>query len=150
MQNTGKLIALIAGSLIAASAALVAIVIGLGRTSVDPSLRAADLRAATDADVPAVYASAENPYAADDADAIATGQRLATRHCRSCHGHDLRGSVMHGGAADLVAAGQTRSDAFLFWAITDGSRMGMPNWGAKLSEDERWQLITYLRSLDTK
>lgn len=147
MQNTGKLIVLIAGGLIATSIILVAIVIGLGRTSFDPSLRAPDLSAATDADVPAVYALAANPYAIDDADAIAEGQFLATRHCRSCHGADLRGSAIRGGAADLVAAGQQRGDPFLFWAISEGSGRGMPNWGAKLSEDERWQLITYIRTL---
>lgn len=147
MSNAGKFIVLLLGGLLVAAVLVVAIVIGMGGTDVDPSLRAADLAAATEADVPAVYAGAVNPFSADDAEAVAEGERLATRRCRSCHGLDLKGS--RGGVADLVAAGQQRSDGFLFWAISEGSRLGMPNWGGTMSEEERWQIIAYLRSLGT-
>lgn len=147
MSNTGKFIVLLVGGLLVAAVALVAIAIGLGGADPGPSLRAADLAAATEADVPEAYAGAINPFDPGDADAIAAGELLATRRCRSCHGMTLRGS--RGGVPDLVASAQARSDGFLFWAISEGSRQGMPNWGNALSEEERWQVVTYLRSLGT-
>jgi len=48
-----------------------------------------------------------------------------------------------------VSQGPTRSasDGEVFWFITSGAAdKGMPSWSA-LSERQRWQLVTYLKSL---
>jgi mono/diheme cytochrome c family protein len=42
---------------------------------------------------------------------------------------------------------QSASDGEVFWFITTGAvDKGMPSW-ASLSERQRWQLVTYLKSL---
>ncbi len=42
---------------------------------------------------------------------------------------------------------QSASDGGVFWFITTGSvNNGMPAW-ANLSEQKRWQIVTYLKSL---
>ena len=42
---------------------------------------------------------------------------------------------------------QSASDGEVFWFITNGATdKGMPSWSA-LSERQRWQLVTYLKSL---
>jgi mono/diheme cytochrome c family protein len=42
---------------------------------------------------------------------------------------------------------QSASDGEVFWFITTGAvEKGMPSWGS-LSERQRWQLVSYLKSL---
>jgi cytochrome c oxidase cbb3-type subunit 3 len=41
------------------------------------------------------------------------------------------------------------SDAQLFSTIAEGRPNGMPAWGAKVAEDQIWQIIAYLRTLGT-
>ncbi len=50
-------------------------------------------------------------------------------------------------SADLTQAATTRSEQFLMWAISEGSQRGMPPWQAGLSEEERWHLVTFIKSL---
>jgi len=48
-----------------------------------------------------------------------------------------------------VAEGPTQSapDGAVFWFITNGAPdKGMPSWSS-LSERQRWQLVSYLKSL---
>ncbi len=54
---------------------------------------------------------------------------------------------MHG--ANLVREEvRQASPGTLFWILTNGVvRRGMPVW-SKLPEPQRWQLVTYLRSLN--
>jgi mono/diheme cytochrome c family protein len=40
------------------------------------------------------------------------------------------------------------TDGDLFYWITNGLPGGMPAWGDKLSETDRWNLINYLRSVN--
>lgn len=108
-------------------------------------LEATELRAATEADVPEPYAMALNPYAPDDPVAIEAGSTLAARRCAGCHGASLQGG--RGGPANLVRSGQERSEQFLYWAITEGSRQGMPALGRTLSDEERWQLVVFVGNL---
>ncbi len=44
------------------------------------------------------------------------------------------------------------SDAYIFWRITEGGTMepfnsAMPPWKDILSEDQRWELVSFIRSL---
>jgi glucose/arabinose dehydrogenase len=85
-----------------------------------------------------------NPYAGQHT-AIVAGSKLYTMNCGSCHGNNGRGT----GNVPALAKGPTQSapDGEVFWFITTGSvNNGMPSW-AGLPEQQRWQIVTYLKSL---
>ena len=88
----------------------------------------------------------KNPYAGQKAAATA-GSRLYAMNCGSCHGIGGRGT----GNIPALSQGPTQSapDGEVFWFITTGSvNNGMPAWGS-LSEQKRWQIVTYLKSLES-
>jgi cytochrome c oxidase cbb3-type subunit 3 len=81
----------------------------------------------------------------DNANAISQGQRLYTQmNCVGCHFHGGGGmgpplmddEWRYGGRIDQIAA-----------SIAEGRPNGMPAWGAKLTQDQIWQLAAYVRSL---
>jgi mono/diheme cytochrome c family protein len=90
------------------------------------------------------------------AEAIATGTRAYGEHCRNCHGEkgDGRGekaaelSVAPGDFTDAPGRAR-RTDGELFWQITRG-RLPMPSFEDKLSDQERWQLVDYIRTFANK
>jgi len=93
---------------------------------------------------PASSAQLKNPYAGQLA-AAAAGSRLYATNCGSCHGIKGRGT----GSIPPLSEGPTQSasDGEVFWFITTGAPdSGMPSW-ATLSERQRWQIVTYLKSL---
>ena len=88
--------------------------------------------------------SKRNPMATDP-DAIAAGANLFDQHCAECHGDAAQGSRK--GPSLLKDPVQTAAPGALFWLLTNGVvRRGMPVW-SKLPEPQRWQLVTYLKSL---
>ena len=87
-----------------------------------------------------------NPMAVDP-DAIAAGANLFDQHCAECHGDTGEGSRK--GPSLLKDPVQTATPGALFWLLTNGVvRRGMPVW-SKLPEPQRWQLVTYIKSLGT-
>ena len=86
------------------------------------------------------------------ADSVAAGKQAYGEHCSNCHGEkgDGRGekaaelSVAPGDFTD-AAAMRRRTDGELFWQITRG-RLPMPAFEDKLSDQERWQLVDYIRT----
>jgi mono/diheme cytochrome c family protein len=88
--------------------------------------------------------------------AIASGKQAYGEHCRNCHGEkgDGRGekaaelSVAPGDFTD-AATMRRRTDGELFWQITRG-RLPMPAFDDKLSDEERWQLVDYIRTFADK
>ena len=93
---------------------------------------------------PAATAQQKNPYAGQDAAAEA-GAALFTTYCASCHGANGQGT----GNVPALTEGPTQTvpDGEVFWFMTTGSvANGMPAWGM-LSEQQRWQLVSYLKSL---
>ncbi len=85
-----------------------------------------------------------NPMATDP-DAIAAGANLFDQHCAECHGDTGEGSRK--GPSLLKEPVQTATPGALFWLLTNGVvRRGMPVW-SKLPEPQRWQLVTYIKSL---
>lgn len=80
-----------------------------------------------------------------DPQSIAAGRILYEQHCAECHGMADDG----GKKAPNLRAEEVRSatPGALFWILSNGVvRHGMPDW-SKLPELERWQIVTYLKSL---
>jgi len=95
---------------------------------------------------PEKYRSKTNPLA-NDADAVAAGGVLFEEHCEECHGKEgIGGKKAPSLRAEEV---QTSPPGAIFWILSNGVvRKKMPVW-SKLPEPERWQLVSYLKSLGT-
>ncbi len=95
--------------------------------------------------LPEEYAGLENPYAGDE-DAFVIGMDIFGERCERCHGPDARGE---GSAPDLIAsADEHEADYLFYWVSTGGDSLIMPAFSSNLSEDEIWQVITYITQLD--
>jgi len=93
---------------------------------------------------PASSNQLKNPYAGQPT-AAAAGARFYATNCGACHGIKGRGT----GSIPPLSEGPTQSasDGEVFWFITTGAAdNGMPSW-ASLPERQRWQIVTYLKSL---
>ena len=90
------------------------------------------------------------------ASSIVDGARLFPDHCASCHGAGGRGDGPASKglvpAADLTADHLwMHSDGELFWWLSHGIDMpgggtAMPGFAGVLSDDQRWNLIDYIRA----
>jgi len=81
----------------------------------------------------------------NDPDAVAAGQNLFEQHCSECHGNAGYGT----GKAPSLRTEEIQSAApgAIFWILTNGVvRRGMPVW-SKLPEPQRWQLVSFIKSL---
>lgn len=86
-----------------------------------------------------------NPYAGN-AEAIAAGQNLYREHCAKCHGEHAEGRS--GRPALKSERLSSATDGDIAWMVKNGQMFkGMPSWGG-LPEQERWQIVAYLRSLN--
>jgi mono/diheme cytochrome c family protein len=93
----------------------------------------------------------KNPVAADDA-SIAAGKDIYADRCANCHGEkgDGKGedatqySVAPAVFNDAGAMRET-TDGELFWKISEGRRP-MPGFKSRLTEQERWQVVNYIRT----
>ena len=93
---------------------------------------------------PASSARLQNPYAGQPA-AVAAGSKLYATNCAACHGANGQGT----GNIPPISEGPTQTvpDGEVLWFITTGSvKNGMPAW-ASLPEEQRWQIVTFLKSL---
>lgn len=93
---------------------------------------------------PASAEQVKNPYAGQ-AQAARAGKTVYSSNCGACHGNTGQGS----GNVPPLSRGvlQTSSDGVIFWYITQGDKdNGMPSWSA-MPEKERWEVITYLKTL---
>ena len=103
--------------------------------------------------VPAKYKTMKNPEkGADDEDEI--GKSLYKKHCQSCHGKEGYGDGTK--AAELKtelrdftsSEVQGQTDGELYYKGIIG-KDEMPNFEKKIpSEEDRWLLINYLRTLE--
>lgn len=98
--------------------------------------------------VPANDRVRSNPLA-NNPDAMAAGAKIFAEHCAPCHGEDAEGKVqgkhyrpnLHSNRVKQATPGE------LFWLVTNGSlKNGMPSW-SRFPEPERWQVVSYLKSL---
>jgi mono/diheme cytochrome c family protein len=89
-------------------------------------------------------ADRSNPYKGDE-DARRAGQKLFQRECASCHGRDAQG----GERAPALASPALRQapPGAIFWVLRNGALWhGMPSF-SHLPEQQRWQIVTYLKTL---
>ena len=100
---------------------------------------------------PTTYRRSSVPY---QAVSVANGAALFRTDCATCHGAGGRGDGPGGAGlprppADLTAphtAQHTAGD--MFWWLTHGIPAGgMPPFGSVLTEEERWDLINFIRAL---
>jgi mono/diheme cytochrome c family protein len=110
------------------------------------------------ADPPSEYAKLTNPFAGDAA-AIAAGQTIFNTNCMTCHGAQGQGDGPTAVALNPKPAKladrqmmDMLSDGYLFWRVSEGGAMtpfnsAMPSWKAALSQEQRWQVVSYVRSL---
>jgi cytochrome c oxidase cbb3-type subunit III len=88
-----------------------------------------------------------NPYQARP-DALADGRELFVRfNCSGCHGGRAGGGM--GPSLRDVDWIYGSMDGQIFSSIAEGRAHGMPAWGTKLTEDQVWKLVAYIKSLRT-
>jgi mono/diheme cytochrome c family protein len=87
---------------------------------------------------------------------LAAASELYATQCAACHGQQGAGDGSQAGSLSATltdlrqpATLNERSAQDIFDLLTDGTTSGMPAFGASLSEDERWNLVSYVRSLST-
>jgi len=96
------------------------------------------------AHAPAKARAKQNPLEKDP-DAVAAGRNLFEQHCTECHGDFAEGGKK--GPSLLVPQIHDAEPGTLFWIVTNGVVWrGMPVW-SKLPEPQRWQLVSYIKSL---
>jgi putative copper resistance protein D len=99
---------------------------------------------------PTTYAHPPEPATPES---IRRGRELFLANCAVCHGDDGRGDGpaaerLVQRPADLTSphtADHTPGD--IFWWVTHGLGLAMPPFGDRLSADERWDVVNFVRAL---
>lgn len=94
-----------------------------------------------------------NP-SAGSAESAGRGEKLYVQYCSKCHGPSGNGAgpSAHGFSTNprqLWAwhKADASADPYLYWFITNG-RGDMPPWGVILSDEQRWDLVNYVKTLE--
>lgn len=103
-------------------------------------------------EVPAEASAVKNPIE-NNAAAVAAGEALYGKHCKMCHGDTGKGD---GAATQFIKpappdmttaqARESNTDGDIFYKVTTGKRP-MPAMQRKMSEEERWQVVLFVRKL---
>ena len=92
----------------------------------------------------------KNPLASNTIAAEQKGKELYDMYCWSCHGQYGFGDGAAGGSLGQRPANfhdrrvKNQSDGVLFWKMSNG-RGNMPPFKDALTEEQRWQLVSYIR-----
>jgi mono/diheme cytochrome c family protein len=94
----------------------------------------------------------KNPVPSN-AESLTAGEGLFTDNCVLCHGEKGMGDGPGAKTIKVKPANFTdpklqaaETDGALFWKMTNG-RGPMPSWRDTLTDQERWQLVNYIRKL---
>jgi len=103
-----------------------------------------------------------NPYETGDA-AVANGKRMFEIYCATCHGAEGKGGAevaRNDPANDIKryqypppmlsgtgAISTLRSDGYIYLTIRNGGAV-MPAYSYAMDDDEMWNIVTYIRTLD--
>ena len=100
--------------------------------------------------VPSDYAGKTNPLGSDS---VSAGAEVFKTNCVSCHGEKGLGDgpasqALDPKPANLVQLNKVAGDDFLFWRISTGvGGTVMPAWKGVLSNEQIWQVISFIRTL---
>jgi len=86
-----------------------------------------------------------NPFEGNARAAKTGGQLFVAYNCIDCHGADGSGAM-----GPSLADGRWHfggGPAEVFESIYQGRPEGMPAWGGRISDDQIWMLVTYVRAL---
>lgn len=101
--------------------------------------------------VPIAAAAIKNPTPATPV-SIAAGKATYKLYCAPCHGNNGRGDGPAAASLNPKPADHTSSlllketDGSLFYRISEG-HTPMPQYKTTLSEQQRWELVDYIRTL---
>lgn len=97
---------------------------------------------------PPPYAGLQNIFSWDDDSAQTAGRELYPQFCLGCHGisgDNLKQADFS--ASDYPGKLELNPD-YYFWVLSEGrTTSGMPSYKSSISEEQRWQVITYLWTL---
>lgn len=103
-------------------------------------------------EVPDEARAVENPVPLTD-EALAAGEAAYSARCASCHGDTGKGDgkatrFIKPAPADIstAEARDRMTDGEMFFKITEGKKP-MPGMARTLNDEERWQVVHYLRTL---
>ncbi len=95
----------------------------------------------------------KNPISsADKSQSAQRGAKIFKTRCMICHGTSGKGDGIGGKALSpkpqnlTSGAVQSQVDGEIFWKVTNG-RNDMIKWGPILTEDQRWDVVNYVRTL---
>lgn len=93
---------------------------------------------------PAPALRLQNPYHGQE-QAVLSGRKLFHQYCAQCHGDNAEGL---GKAPPLRSPSvQQAPEGVLYWFLKNGKlRAGMPSWSG-LPPQQRWQIVSFLKSL---
>ncbi len=95
--------------------------------------------------------SYKNPFSGDEKAAVA-GKKLYTKMCAICHGNKGKGDGIAGMALQPRPSNftkddvQNQTDGAIFWKMTVG-KAPMASYKETLTEEQRWQLVAFIKSL---
>lgn len=103
---------------------------------------------------PAAAEKKVNPIASNEK-SIADGKVIYIKNCNDCHGKKGKGDGPKSGDLEKSPKDftkedfQKQTDGSIFWKIAEGKKP-MPSFKKDLSDDQRWQVINYVRTLAIK
>ncbi len=92
-----------------------------------------------------------NPYQVNT-EILGKGEKIYKQLCSVCHGNKGKGDGVAGSALNPAPSNfskervQSQSDGAIFWKLTNG-KTPMAGYKDILTEEQRWQLVTYIREL---
>jgi mono/diheme cytochrome c family protein len=96
----------------------------------------------------------KNPIAGNEASIVAA-KTLYTANCGPCHGNKGKGDGpaaqgLNPKPADHTSvAVQSQTDGAIFWKMSEG-RSPMPGYKKIFTDEQRWGLVNYIRTLKKK
>jgi mono/diheme cytochrome c family protein len=103
---------------------------------------------------PARASAKKNPVAVNET-SIALGKKIYERQCLACHGPKGKGDGPAAAHLEKRPGNLSspklweQSDGALFWKVNEGHRP-MPTFKNIMSDEERWPVINYIRTLAPK
>ena len=98
--------------------------------------------------------SVKNPLAGN-IEILKYAKVIYTSYCTPCHGSNGRGDGIAAASLPKKPADHTseyvqkQSDGALYWMVTTG-KSPMPSYKTVLTNNQRWELINYIRTLAKK